>query len=213
MGNLQFVSLATVLGAVLLSPVASADPMKTFEGQKLFKSLCFVCHGPDGKGDGPIRKKMADIHPADLTDPRTIARSDAQLRGIIAGTDRHSPSVMPKWGPLMREADIEALVAYVRFLQRSKHRLIGDPNLGRRIYNDYCVSCHGEGGKGDGIKAGLLPRKPADHTDPKRMDRYSNEDLAEIIANGKDFMPAWEDTLSPTEIKAVTSYIRILAFQ
>lgn len=213
MGNFRVISLASVLGAVLLSPVASADPMKTFEGQRLFKSLCFVCHGPDGKGDGPIRKKMEDIHPADLTDPRTSARSDENLRNIIVGTDRHSPSAMPKWGPLMREADIEALVAYVRFLQRSKHRLIGDPNMGRRIYDNYCVSCHGDGGKGDGVKAGLLLKKPADHTNSKRMDTYSNQEMADIILNGRDFMPAWEDTLSPTEINAVISYIRILAFQ
>ncbi|MFA7097194.1 MAG: c-type cytochrome [Gammaproteobacteria bacterium] len=207
------IAVAVALSAVLFSQAVSADPMKTFEGRKLFQSLCSLCHGPEGKGDGPLTKKM-DVHPADLTSERTKARSDEELRAFIAGTDKHEPGrVMPRWGTMIRKTDIDAVLTYVRFLQQSKHRLTGDPVLGRTIYNDYCVVCHGEAGKGDGIQAALIPVKPADHTNAERMDQLSNQELATMIINGSTYMPAWGSILSPTEIHGVIAYIRLLAFK
>jgi len=35
---------------------------------------------------------------------------------------------------------------------------------GRALFQDYCVSCHGAGGQGDGPAAAGLARKPADLT-------------------------------------------------
>ncbi|MCK9531180.1 MAG: c-type cytochrome [Gammaproteobacteria bacterium] len=208
----HLVPVAGVVAAILCSHTAMADPMKTFEGRKLFQSLCSVCHGAEGKGDGPLTKRM-DVHPADLTSARTRARSDEELLDIIAGVDNHQPSrVMPRWGKVIRDTDIEAILAYVRFLQRSKHRLEGDPVVGRKIYQDYCVVCHGEGGRGDGIKADLLPLKPADHTNAARMDKLSNQELRNVILKGGAYMPSWSNTLSPSEVNAVIAYIRLLAF-
>lgn len=208
----RLVSVLAAMMAMLSCQSASADPMKTFEGRKLFQSLCFVCHGAEGKGDGPLTKRM-DVRPADLTSGTTRARSDEELLAIIAGRDDHQPSrVMPRWGTLIRDTDMDAVLAYVRFLQRSKHRLEGDPVVGRTIYQDYCVVCHGEQGKGDGIKAVLLPLKPADHTNAERMDRLSNQELRNVITRGGSYMPSWANTLTPTEVDAVIAYIRLLAF-
>lgn len=39
-----------------------------------------------------------------------------------------------------------------------------EPVTGRAIYQDYCVACHGDGGKGDGPAAAGLAKKPADLT-------------------------------------------------
>jgi mono/diheme cytochrome c family protein len=36
--------------------------------------------------------------------------------------------------------------------------------VGRAIFEDNCVTCHGSGGKGDGPAAASLPRKPANLT-------------------------------------------------
>jgi mono/diheme cytochrome c family protein len=35
---------------------------------------------------------------------------------------------------------------------------------GLALYREFCLACHGEGGKGDGIAAAGLPRPPADLT-------------------------------------------------
>lgn len=209
----RLVPIAGVVAAMLCSHTAMADPMKTFEGRKLFQSLCFVCHGAEGKGDGPLTKRM-DVRPADLTAERTRLRSDQELLDIIAGADDHQPArAMPRWGKLIGDTDMAAVLAYVRFLQRSRHRLEGDPVVGRTIYRDYCVVCHGDTGRGDGIKADLLPLKPADHSDAARMDKLSNKELRNVIINGGSYMPSWSNTLSSTEVDAVIAYIRLLAFQ
>ncbi len=39
-----------------------------------------------------------------------------------------------------------------------------DQVTGRGIYQDYCVACHGESGRGDGPAAAGLSKKPADLT-------------------------------------------------
>ena len=39
-----------------------------------------------------------------------------------------------------------------------------DQVTGRAIYQDYCVACHGDSGKGDGPAAAGLSKKPADLT-------------------------------------------------
>ena len=45
------------------------------DGQKLFQTRCFVCHGRNGKGDGPSSSGLAE-KPQDLT--------EAQIAGVIA---------------------------------------------------------------------------------------------------------------------------------
>lgn len=38
------------------------------------------------------------------------------------------------------------------------------PDVGRALYQDYCATCHGPAGKGDGPLAGDWPKPPADLT-------------------------------------------------
>ena len=40
--------------------------------------------------------------------------------------------------------------------------------------------------------------------------RYTDEELADVIARGKNKMPAYGKTLKPDEIKAMVAYIRSL---
>jgi mono/diheme cytochrome c family protein len=69
---------------------------------------------------------------------------------------------------------------------------IGGPSFGRaqtaaegqRLYMTYCSSCHGDKGRGDGVAGKALPVKPADHTDGKVMNSFSDEFLVTIISKG-----------------------------
>lgn len=77
----------------------------------------------------------------------------------------------------------------------------GDVALGKQIYEQNCVSCHSadlSGGIGKPLNAG----SPA-AGDP-------DEELLETITNGVSgtAMPAWGNSLSEDEIKAVLAYIR-----
>src|SRR5437870_4267257 len=66
---------------------------------------------------------------------------------------------------------------------------------GKMIYTKYCVTCHGEKGKGDGIAAPGLPRPPADHTSAF-VQNQTDGALYWIITVGNNPMPTYKKTLS-----------------
>ncbi len=199
---------------------AYADYPPAYEGRLLFTSYCLICHGPDGKGNGPLSVKM-NIKPADLT-VTVRTRSDTILKKIISGAgrqtitgrDRHNliSQAMPEWENILSEQEIRSLIAYLRFISTSKHKLMGDPEMGFKLYERYCQACHGLEGEGDGIMTSLIKMEPMDHTNPATMSGLSNEELVQSIENGKgDFMPAWKGIISREKIEALVSYIRLLA--
>jgi cytochrome c oxidase cbb3-type subunit III len=207
--------LVALPAVVLLFFGANANAAaKLFEGRKLFTTYCLVCHGETGKGNGPLAAKLRK-KPADLTAQTSVENSDRDLFRTIDSGVKHKETGegMPRWGSIMPETSIDALVSYVRFLQRSKHALLGDPEVGRLVYANYCATCHGETGKGDGALSRMLPFKPADHTDAKKMGEMTNDHLVKVVSNGvsDSYMPGWKNILSEPEIRAVVSYVRLLS--
>jgi mono/diheme cytochrome c family protein len=74
-------------------------------GKEMFNSYCAVCHGTDGKGNGPAASAMKN-QPKDLT---TLAQKNggkyptAHVAAVIRGqaaTPSHGSEDMPIWGPL-----------------------------------------------------------------------------------------------------------------
>ena len=202
-------------------PAAAVNPPPAFEGRRLFVSYCQLCHGAGGKGDGPLAKAM-NIRPADLT-TTVRSRSDTILtkiitgegRQTITGRDRHNllSDSMPEWKDVFSESQVDALIAYLRFLGSKKHDLMGDPEVGMQLYQKYCQVCHGVEGDGDGIMTKLMGITPMDHTNPNETNRLSNEELVRSILDGKGgFMPAWRGILSQGDVEALVSYIRLLSY-
>lgn len=210
--------LLTSLAVVI--PAAAANPPPAYEGRRLYVSYCQLCHGTDGKGDGPLAKAM-QISPADLT-TTVRARSDTILtkiitgegRQTITGRDRHNllSEAMPEWKDVFSESQVQALIAYLRFLGRTKHDLMGDPEVGMQLYQKYCQVCHGEEGDGDGIMTSLMGITPMDHTNPNETNSLDNEELVASILDGEGkYMPAWRGILSQGDVEALVSYIRLLS--
>jgi mono/diheme cytochrome c family protein len=87
-------------------------------GKALYDTYCLVCHGPAGKGDGPVVNKPGETgkfpFAPDLTLPVTVARSDGYLYGII----RVGRGLMPEYGSRIPHMDRWYVVNYVRQLQR-----------------------------------------------------------------------------------------------
>jgi mono/diheme cytochrome c family protein len=87
----------------------------------------------------------------------------------------------------------------------------------RAIYAQYCLTCHGEGGRGDGPSAGALATKPADLTDGRIMNPLPDEFLANVILNGgaaeglAPTMPAFAAYLGEARVRRMVRYIRTLA--
>ena len=206
--------ITLALSALLVPLQAAAQGTNAFKGHELFDTYCFVCHGTSGKGDGPLAPKLQKV-PANLTDKaRMSKRSDKDLFNIVKGTDTHSINgIMPQWGLVLSDPDINAVVAYLKFLSHSPEALPGDPHLGQSIYARSCSACHGVHGRGDGVMANILPAKPADHTQAGEVSKMDNQTLLMTISLGKGgYMPGWSQQLSAEEIAAVASYIRLLSY-
>jgi mono/diheme cytochrome c family protein len=92
-----------------------------------------------------------------------------------------------------------------------------NPAEGKKLYATYCASCHGETGKGDGMAAGSLPVKPADHTSGNVMNQLNDKFLLDIISKGgaavgkSTFMPSWGGSLNEKQVRDIVAYIRTLA--
>ncbi len=212
------VVLLTIL--TISAPEVSANPPAAYEGRRLYVSYCQLCHGTDGKGDGPLAKVMK-ISPADLT-TTVRSRSDTILmkiitgegRQTITGRDRHNllSEAMPEWKDVFSEDQVKALIAYLRFLGSAKHDLMGDPEVGLQLYQKYCQVCHGVEGDGDGIMTNLMGIMPMDHTNPNQTNSLDNEEIINSILDGKGkFMPAWRGIISQSDVEALVSYIRLLS--
>lgn len=212
--------LILLIFLAISSPGVFADPPPAYEGRRLYVSYCQLCHGTDGKGQGPLAKTMK-ISPADLT-TTVRSRSDVILtkiitgqgRQTITGRDRHNllSDAMPEWRSIFSPSQIRSLIAYLRFISRTKHDLMGDPKVGMELYLKYCQVCHGEEGDGDGIMTKMMGLSPMDHTNPNETNRLDNAQLVDSILDGKGrFMPAWRSILSQGDVEALVSYIRLLS--
>lgn len=92
-----------------------------------------------------------------------------------------------------------------------------DAAAGKALYQQYCGTCHGPQGKGDGPAAAMMNPKPRNHTDGKYMNALSDDHLKKVISEGgvavgrSPLMPSWKGTLSLAQIDDVMAYLRTLA--
>ena len=93
------------------------DQTDLSEGKKLFETRCFVCHGREGKGDGPSATGLAE-KPQDLTDPNWQKSNTDDLIGTVikeGGAAIGKTGAMPP-NPDLTKEQIQSLVAFVRSL-------------------------------------------------------------------------------------------------
>ncbi len=91
------------------------DPAPTDieQGRQLYSTYCAVCHGPAGRGDGPV-SFMLRTPPADLTSRRVVLMKD----GSIYATIRNGTEIMPSYGDALAPLERWRIVVFVRKLQK-----------------------------------------------------------------------------------------------
>ena len=82
-------------------------------------------------------------------------------------------------------------------------------NNGGKIFNQYCATCHGSKGKGNGPTSGTLNRKPANLTSVK-VQSQTDGDIFWKISNGRGNMAAYKSILSKRQRWELVDYIRFL---
>jgi mono/diheme cytochrome c family protein len=120
------VTVAATVAAALLTPVPPS-PRGPEPGRSVYQAHCATCHGPRGRGDS-WRARLLWLRPGDLTSPRLATLSDAYLLDLVrqGGAILGKPG-MPSFGAVLSEAEIEAVIQYVRTLQRAPHDVGGAP--------------------------------------------------------------------------------------
>jgi mono/diheme cytochrome c family protein len=88
------------------------------------------------------------------------------------------------------------------FLHAYKGFSVSAKSGGADIYRQNCMTCHGADGKANTPKG---KRKGA--TDLTKST-ISTAQGVKVIANGRENMPSFKDTLSDDEIREVMAYIR-----
>ncbi len=114
----------TAFGASHRNPVPMTDAAGLKAGQALFDRYCFVCHGPQARGDGPILNNPMSKDPTqqsgkfpfapNLTLPITVARTDGYIFGIMTV----GRGLMPEYGSKIPAPERWYVVNYLRTLQR-----------------------------------------------------------------------------------------------
>ena len=115
-----------LLASVVVSSFAQIKnqrqpPIRSVDGASIFQNYCAACHGPDGRGKGPVSKRLKRAVP-DLT--RLSLRNNGafptiHVRTVIMfGADdpipAHGSKEMPIWGPTFHEIEFDQDLGNVR---------------------------------------------------------------------------------------------------
>lgn len=143
-------------------------PKETPLGQRIFMERCAVCHGPNGRGNGPAAPSLIP-RPRDFSlglfkyksTPVGRAPSDADLIRVV--TKGLRASAMPYWDDLLSSNETRAVVRFIKSLspvfdQPGTIPIAIPPRVtpdaeslarGKELYvQQRCVACHGRDGRG-----------------------------------------------------------------
>jgi len=85
------------------------------KGKAVYEKSCVLCHGPQGRGDGPVGK-TTNPPAADFASAASKKKTDAELLATIE-TGR-PPTAMTGWKGQLSDAEIQDVLAYVRSLRQ-----------------------------------------------------------------------------------------------
>jgi len=246
-------ALALILeNGYLLYPAARDFVLSTEEspaarGERVATRLgCFSCHGPGGRGQVPNLGSKFDTVPGFREQTLMMfVKNDEELREyILDGAPRRREKSasyreamaaqairMPAFRGWVGEADVDALVAYLRLVSG----LIGPTEEQVRhgaglVAKLGCFGCHGEMGMGGhpnpGSLKGYIPGFLGDdfhelvRSDDELMTWLREGALPRISENvlGRYFfhrqrirMPAYKQFVSDEDLQAVAAYVRWLS--
>jgi hypothetical protein len=113
--RLRIKALALALASGSLLSSYGCAPSERMEA--IYAERCLGCHGPAGRGDGPLAARL----PVRVPDFRETVekRSVAEIRSIIAS----GKGLMPAFGPALERSEIQDMVVLVRLLSQQDRPL------------------------------------------------------------------------------------------
>jgi mono/diheme cytochrome c family protein len=130
--------VSRILGGDAPNPLAS-DQRALVTGRAAYTGSCAICHGAKGDGRGAFG---TTTYPdaTDFTSDAAKSKTDAQLFWIVK--NGLGFTAMPAFGGQYKDAEIWAMVAYIRALQRGTASALSipDPSLAQLAAADLSVS-------------------------------------------------------------------------
>jgi len=92
----------------------SVGPVYGQEAKQLYEQTCAMCHGPEGKGDGP-NAQVLQPKPANLT-VALKGKDSAYLTKLLkeGGASVGKSPLMPAYKGVLKDEQIRALIKYVK---------------------------------------------------------------------------------------------------
>jgi mono/diheme cytochrome c family protein len=180
-----------ILGGDSANPLAN-DPRALVTGRAAYTGSCAVCHGAKGDGRGVFgRTTYPDA--TDFTSDAAKSKTDAQLFWIVK--NGLGFTAMPAFGGQYKDAEIWAMVAYIRALQRGNANALAipeptlaqlsaaDPSISRQTrgaaiyFAQGCHLCHGPEGDAPGDLAirGRIETEIVRKGDERGMPAYGRD--------------------------------------
>ncbi len=171
-------------------------------GAAIYGKDCATCHGATGKGDGIVGRTLRP-RPSNFTDLDYMRqqRPDWFYQAITKGV---LGSAMLAFDGALDERERWDVLFYTWSLATSPEKI----EVGRQLYTEQCVSCHGPSGDGQGASASDSRPPPADLSDPRTMFALTSAQLFAAISEGTARQPdhAWPE-LSDDQRWAITNYV------
>lgn len=107
--------------ALTVASLSSAIAADAASGKPLFEQRCVMCHGTEGKGDGPAAASLpADQKPRDLSKGSyKFATDDAKMTQLLkGGGPAVGLSMMMPPQPDLKDEDIANIIAFVKSLKK-----------------------------------------------------------------------------------------------
>ena len=77
---------------------------------------------------------------------------------------------------------------------------------GKALYDNHCLSCHGENGRGNGPKA--IDQKSSPVNLQRLVQEVPDFDFFVSVSNWQGDMPGWKEKFSSTELEDIKSYLK-----
>ncbi len=187
-----------------------APPDSVMDFGRLYARNCSGCHGQDGKGGAAIA--LGDPVYLAIADDAAISRVTT---GGVPGTSM--PAFAQHSGGTLTEDQINVIVSGIRSRWAKPEVLrdaaappyasqaLGDPKRGAGVYETYCASCHGPGGRGG---------RASSIVDGAYLTLVSNQGLRTAILAGRPEMgaPDWRGDvpgkpMSPEDVSDAVAWL------
>ena len=97
--------------AVFCLAASISSPVFAQGGADTYKAKCVICHDADGLGSTSVGKSLKIVS---FKDPAVVKSSNAALETII----KNGKNKMPAFGSSLSDAQIVAVVEYIRTLEK-----------------------------------------------------------------------------------------------